>query len=72
MMTKNEISAHGPRIFNGTFIVDAGIDLNIIFLLEVNLSWEQLVDGCPEFQWLHQHLETRTDFERRLPSFKFF
>ena len=65
MMTKNEISAHGPRIFTGTFIVDAGIDLNI-------LSWGQLVDGCPEFEWLHQHLETRTDFERKLPSFKFF
>ena len=38
-MAVNEISAQGPRIFTGTFLFDARLDLNIIFLREVTINW---------------------------------
>ena len=66
--TGNQISAHGPRTFTGTLSLDARLEHNIIFLLEVALGWWQwstaarIFDGfgwrgeinleCYEYSWL--------------------
>ena len=62
MMTVNEISAHGPKIFTRAFHFDARHGLNIIFLLEVNLDWEQRSMAVRNFSVSHKRREIRIDF----------
>ena len=62
MMTVNEISAHCPKIFTWAFHFGARHDLNIIFLLEVMLNWEQRSMAVRNFGVSHKRGDTRIDF----------